>query len=107
MGNRGKIRIWYYKLTDSFLQTHVIIPTTVRQANGKLALTQIVTRVTAMDHQLSYYYYIAMDELLNPETGERLVLVLCLCMIPVRYHRLPILYRLYGGMRIVQSGVSF
>ena len=35
----------------------------------------------ATDHELCYYYYITMDELLNPETDERLVLYVCI--IPV------------------------
>ena len=34
----------------------------------------------ATNHELCYYYYITMDELLNPETDERLVLYVC--MIP-------------------------
>ena len=31
----------------------------------------------ATDHELCYDYYITMDELLNPETDERLVLYVC------------------------------
>ena len=34
-----------------------------------------------MDRELCYYYYITMDELLNPDTDERIVL--CVCTIPV------------------------
>ena len=28
----------------------------------------------ATDHELCYYYYITMEELVNPETDERLIL---------------------------------
>ena len=37
---------------------------------------------TATDHELSQYYYLTMDELLNPETDEGLT-VLYVCMISV------------------------
>ena len=51
-----------------------LIPTTTRQAIS----SQVVTRVlhyteAAMDRKLCCYYYITMDELLNPETDERIV----------------------------------
>ena len=40
----------------------------------------------ATDHELCYYYYITMQELVNPETDERLILC---------------------DTRVVQSGLSF
>ena len=59
--------MWYYKLTNSFLQAYVI-PAIVRKA--KLSLVTRILHYTeaATDHELCYYYYTTIDELLNPET---------------------------------------
>ena len=46
---------------------------TVKHANGKRSSHSNVTRAAATDHELCYYFYITIDELLNPESDERLV----------------------------------
>ena len=43
--------------------------------------SQAALNEAATDHELCYYYYITMNELLNPETDERLCTDVC--MIPV------------------------
>ena len=68
--------MWYYKLTNSFLQVY-IIPATIRQTKLSLLTRMLHYTVAATDHELCYYYYryITIDKLLNPETDERLVLL--------------------------------
>ena len=65
--------MWYYKLTNSFIQSYIIPKPTVGQA--KFSLKQLLVcciaalnTEAATDHELCYYYHITVDELLSPHT---------------------------------------
>ena len=62
-----------------FISAFYIIPISARQAKLSKKLQRTTSYVC--------YYYITMDELLNPEKDERLVLYVHVCMIPVWYAR--------------------
>ena len=78
--------MWYYKLTNSFLQAY-IIPAILRQVKFSLGTRIPHYTEAATDHNLCYHRTI--DELLNPETDKRLVLLrlYASCVIRVWFKR--------------------